>query len=44
VVLSSGYSDYDVTARFAGQGLAGFLKKPYRSSQLLEVVLAAIKA
>ena len=44
VVLSSGYSDYDVTARFAGQGLAGFLKKPYRSSQLLEVVLAAIEA
>ena len=44
VVLSSGYSDYDVTARFAGQGLAGFLKKPYRSSQLLEVVLAAIDA
>ncbi|MDQ6957692.1 MAG: PAS domain S-box protein [Mariprofundaceae bacterium] len=29
VVLSSGYNEQDTTNRFAGQGLAGFIQKPY---------------
>jgi len=29
VVLSSGYNEQDATNRFAGQGLAGFIQKPY---------------
>ncbi len=29
VVLSSGYNEQEATSRFAGQGLAGFIQKPY---------------
>jgi CheY-like chemotaxis protein len=29
VILSSGYSEQDVAQRFAGQGIAGFVPKPY---------------
>ncbi|MDX8409333.1 MAG: PAS domain S-box protein [Mariprofundales bacterium] len=29
VVLSSGYNEQEATSQFAGQGLAGFLHKPY---------------
>ncbi len=35
VVLSSGYNEQDATNRFAGKGLAGFIQKPYRASDLL---------
>jgi CheY-like chemotaxis protein len=38
VILSSGYSETDVTARFAGKGIAGFIQKPYVTEELLEVV------
>ncbi len=38
VILTSGYDEGDATSRFAGSGLAGFLKKPYRVSELLERV------
>jgi signal transduction histidine kinase/CheY-like chemotaxis protein len=34
VVLSSGYNEEDVTQRFVGQGLAGFVQKPYTSANL----------
>ena len=34
VILSSGFSEEEVTERFAGQGLAGFIQKPYRSATL----------
>ena len=37
-ILSSGYNAQDVTNRFAGMGLAGFIQKPYRVKQLLEAV------
>ncbi len=43
VILSSGYNDFDVTSRFGGKGLAGFLKKPYRSTRLLETLRAALE-
>jgi PAS domain S-box-containing protein len=38
VVLSSGYSEMEVTQRFAGKGLAGFIQKPYTATALAEVV------
>jgi CheY-like chemotaxis protein len=38
VVLSSGYSEMEVLDQFAGQGVAGFLQKPYTASRLLEQV------
>ena len=37
-ILSSGYNAQDVTNRFAGRGLAGFIQKPYRVRALLETV------
>lgn len=43
VILSSGYDEQDVTARFAGMGLAGFIQKPYRPAALVEAVRQAQK-
>lgn len=34
VIMSSGYSEYEVTQKFAGKGLAGFIQKPYKISEL----------
>jgi CheY-like chemotaxis protein len=42
VVLTSGYSASDATARFVGKGLAGFLQKPFRLDALRSVVQAAV--
>jgi CheY-like chemotaxis protein len=38
VILSSGYLVEDVMARFTGQGLAGFIHKPYQLDQFVEVM------
>lgn len=38
VILSSGYSLREATARFSSEGLAGFLQKPYRPSSLRGLV------
>lgn len=35
VIISSGYNSQDVTQRFIGKGLAGFIQKPYRLSELV---------
>ncbi len=35
VLLSSGYNESDVTGRFAGKGLAGFIQKPYKPADLI---------
>jgi len=35
VILTSGYSEQDVTASFASEGLAGFLQKPWGPDELL---------
>ncbi len=43
VVLASGYNEQDATSRFAGQGLAGFVKKPYRIDELVAAVKTAIE-
>jgi two-component system, cell cycle sensor histidine kinase and response regulator CckA len=34
VIISSGYDEQETTDRFAGKGLAGFIKKPYQLSSL----------
>jgi PAS domain S-box-containing protein len=38
VILSSGYSDSEAMAKFAGKDLAGFIKKPYTAVQLAQMV------
>ncbi|MFT5432230.1 MAG: two-component system cell cycle sensor histidine kinase/response regulator CckA, partial [Myxococcota bacterium] len=38
VVLSSGYNEQEMTTRFAGEGLAGFLQKPYTLTELNELL------
>jgi PAS domain S-box-containing protein len=42
VVLTSGYSEQDVLADFLGKGLAGFLAKPYQSTQFAAVLKQAV--
>ncbi|MBJ6799435.1 response regulator [Geomonas propionica] len=34
VILSSGFSEQEITERFIGRGLAGFIQKPYRLADL----------
>ena len=38
VILSSGFTEEEITPRFAGEGAAGFLKKPYDLVQLSDKV------
>jgi CheY-like chemotaxis protein len=38
VIMSSGYSEQEVTQRFIDKGLAGFIQKPYRISALEDVI------
>ena len=38
VIMSSGYNEHEVTQKFIGKGLAGFIQKPYRLSALKEAV------
>jgi len=38
VIMSSGYNEYEVTQKFVGKGLAGFIQKPYRLAVLREVL------
>jgi len=44
VVLTSGYSEQDVLADFMGKGLAGFLPKPYQSTQFMAVLRQAVES
>ncbi|HBF34563.1 TPA: hypothetical protein DDW35_08360, partial [Candidatus Sumerlaeota bacterium] len=37
VIMSSGYTEQEISTRFAGKGLAGFLQKPYSLSALKRV-------
>ena len=41
VIHSSGYMMEDVTARFEGSGLAGFIHKPYEMEQLMAAMKSA---
>jgi len=40
VIMSSGFSELEVTQKFAGKGLAGFIPKPYKLSVLREAIMA----
>lgn len=41
VIMSSGFSEYEVSQKFAGKGLAGFIQKPYKMSVLKEALQKA---
>ena len=43
VVVSSGYAEDDITARFVGQGLVGFVHKPYSLAELREQLRVALE-
>ncbi len=38
VIMSSGFSEHEVTQKFVGKGLAGFVQKPYKLSVLKEAL------
>ncbi|WP_051293081.1 hybrid sensor histidine kinase/response regulator [Citrifermentans bremense] len=38
VVMSSGYTEYEVTQKLRGKQLAGFIQKPYKLSALVEAL------
>lgn len=38
VIMSSGYNEQEVTEKFVGKGLAGFIQKPYRFLTLQDVI------
>ena len=42
VLLSSGYNQQELIVRFTGEGLAGFIQKPYRIASLGKAVTAAL--
>jgi signal transduction histidine kinase/ActR/RegA family two-component response regulator len=43
VILTSGYSEQDTAAQFAGKGIAGFVQKPFRFEKLLEQFHAVLQ-
>ncbi|MFP4053056.1 MAG: PAS domain S-box protein [Phycisphaerae bacterium] len=43
VLMSSGYNEHEVTQRFVGKGLAGFIQKPYHLDQLHDRLRAAME-
>ncbi len=43
VIISSGYSRKDVEKQFGESGISGFLSKPYRLSDLLDILCIALK-
>ena len=44
VLLSSGYDQVEVIQRFTGQGLAGFVSKPYSAATLAAKIKSACAA
>ena len=38
IIMSSGYNEEEVTRRFLGKGIAGFIQKPYRSEELVAMI------
>jgi CheY-like chemotaxis protein len=43
VLLSSGYGEEEARARFHAEGLAGFLEKPYTTTQLATTIARALR-
>jgi CheY-like chemotaxis protein len=44
VILSSGYDEQDVTQRFIGKGLVGFIQKPYTLKNLIPMMREVLEA
>ena len=44
VLLSSGYNELETTRRFSGQGLAGFIQKPYTAGTLSKTVNSVLSS
>lgn len=44
VVITSGYNEQDVTQRFVGKGLAGFIQKPFQLEELLATMRGAVRS
>ncbi len=42
VIMSSGYNEQDVIRRFQGEGLAGFIQKPYLLAALRDAMRTAL--
>ncbi|GFE62746.1 PAS domain S-box protein [Geobacter sp. AOG2] len=40
LIMSSGYNEQEVTQKFVGKGLAGFIQKPYKLSTLKAAIMA----
>lgn len=38
VIMSSGFNEHEVTQKFMGKGLAGFIQKPYKLTALKEAI------
>lgn len=43
VLMSSGYNEQEVTERFIGKGLSGFIQKPYKLSTLSETLRSTLE-
>jgi PAS domain S-box-containing protein len=43
VIMSSGFNEQEVTQKFAGKGLAGFIQKPYRFAVLSEAITSIFR-
>ncbi|MBU1568724.1 MAG: CHASE domain-containing protein [Proteobacteria bacterium] len=44
VMMSSGYSEQEVSMKFVGKGMAGFIQKPYKLSELKEAIKKMLQA
>jgi two-component system, cell cycle sensor histidine kinase and response regulator CckA len=44
VMVSSGYSETETMALFAGQKVCGFIQKPYTSARLIDRVKQALES
>lgn len=44
VILSSGYDEQEVSRRFAGEGMAGFIEKPYTRAALISVLRRVLQS
>lgn len=42
VVLSSGFTEHEISSQFAGQGIAGFMQKPYTLAALRDGIRSAL--
>jgi CheY-like chemotaxis protein len=40
--MTSGYNQQEVTQRFAGRGLAGFIQKPFQLDELREMLRSVL--